>query len=214
MTAIADSDAEPWDVPLSALEHYAYCHRQMALIHVESAWAENIHTVRGDLSHTAVDLPGIRKRAGVVVVRSLPVWSDRHQLRGVCDVVEFNGRLAQPVEYKVGRHLPGGPAELQVAGQALCLIEAGFDVPHGYVYSVAERRRHPVPIDDEALARVVAAATAIRKLLHAASLPLARNDTRCRRCSLRDDCLPEVTDGHPQRPVDLFQPRPLGEWRD
>jgi hypothetical protein len=76
VTAIADSDAEPWDVPLSALEHYAYCHRQMALIRVESAWAENIHTVRGDLSHTAVDLPGIRKRAGVVVVRSLPVWSD------------------------------------------------------------------------------------------------------------------------------------------
>jgi CRISPR-associated exonuclease Cas4 len=107
-----DDGVGPLEVPLSALEHYAYCHRQAALIHVESAWAESIDTVRGDFSHAVVDLPGIRKRAGVVAVRSLPVYSDQHQLRGVCDIVEFEGPLARPVEYKVGRHVPGGPAEL------------------------------------------------------------------------------------------------------
>jgi CRISPR-associated exonuclease Cas4 len=204
---------EGGEVALSALEHYAYCERQTALIHTEGAWSESADTVRGDLSHRAVDLPGMRSRAGLTIVRSLPVWSEVHRLRGICDVVEFDGDTAAPVEYKVGRHQPGGPAELQVGGQALCLIEAGFHVPTGYVYSVAERRRHPVPITDDLLASVVAAAEAVRRILASRRLPVARNDSRCRRCSLREDCLPELTHGRAS-PIDLFTPRPLGRWRD
>jgi CRISPR-associated exonuclease Cas4 len=204
----------PDDIALSALEHYAYCHRQAALIHMESVWADSAATVRGDICHTAVDLPGLRRRSGVLVVRSLPVWSDHHHLRGVCDIVEFEGSTARPVEYKVGRHIPGGPAELQLAGQALCLIEAGFHVPEGAIYSVAERRRHTVIIDASALARVAVAATAIRAMIGATRLPAARNDSRCRRCSLRDDCLPELTDQRPRPTIDLFQPRPAGNWHD
>ncbi|WBB78154.1 CRISPR-associated protein Cas4 [Micromonospora sp. WMMD882] len=215
MTDPADGDPPLVEVPLSALEHYAYCHRQTALIHVEGVWSESADTVRGDLSHRVVDLPGVTKRAGVKVVRSLPVASRAHGLRGVCDVVEFDGRVAVPVEYKVGRYQPGGPAELQLAGQALCLIEAGFDVPTGHIYSVAERRRHPVTIDAAILTRVTEAADAIRRLLASVRLPVARNDTRCRRCSLREDCLPDITDGRTKAaPVDLFTPRPLGPWRD
>lgn len=146
MTEYSEADSGLREVPLSALEHYDYCHRQTALIHVDGVWSENAETVRGDLSHTVVDLPGIQRRRGLTTIRSLPVWSDIHGLRGICDVVEFENRTATPVEYKVGRHQPGGPAELQLAGQALCLIEAGFDVPTGHIYSVTERRRHPVPI--------------------------------------------------------------------
>ncbi|MFJ8690743.1 CRISPR-associated protein Cas4 [Micromonospora wenchangensis] len=202
------------EVPLSALEHYAYCHRQTALIHVEGVWTENVETVRGDLSHTTVDLPGIQRRRGLTTIRSLPVWSHTHGLRGICDVVEFEKNTATPVEYKVGRYKPGGPAELQLGGQALCLLEAGFDVPTGYIYSVAERRRHPIPIDHDLLERVIAATTAVRRLLHTPTLPTARNDARCRRCSLREDCLPELTDGQRQTPPDLLTPRPLGQWRD
>jgi CRISPR-associated exonuclease Cas4 len=203
------------EVPLSALEHYAYCHRQTALIHVEGVWDDSGDTVRGDLSHRAVDLPGVNRRRGVTVVRSLPVSSDIHGLRGVCDIVEFEGRTATPVEYKVGRYMPGGPAQLQVGGQALCLIEAGFDVPTGYVYSVAERRRHPVQIDEVLLAQVKDAAVAVRRLLTDPTLPAARNDSRCRNCSLRDDCLPEITDGHHHAAGrNLLTPQPLGRWRD
>jgi CRISPR-associated exonuclease Cas4 len=204
---------EGGDVPLSALEHYGYCHRQAALIHVENVWADSAETVRGDLSHRAVDLPGIQHKAGTRIVRSMPVWSEVHGLRGVCDVVEFVGRVAAPVEYKVGRHVPGGPAELQLGGQALCLLEAGFEVPTGYIYSVAERRRHPVAIDAELLQRVVAAAAAVRQVLSSRTLPAARNDSRCRRCSLRDDCLPELTSRRDGAGPDLFTPRPLGQWQ-
>lgn len=201
------------EVPLSALEHWAYCPRQMALIHTENVWNENAETVRGDLSHRAVDLPGVRQQAGIVIVRSLPVWSEIHGLRGVCDIVEFQDRTAAPVEYKVGKHMPGGPAELQVAGQALCLLEAGFEVPTGFIYSITERRRHPVHIDDVALAKVVQAATEIRRQLQQQRLPVAVNDARCRRCSLRDDCIPDLTCG-PHVAVDLFAPRPIGQWND
>lgn len=210
----ADSDTNLREVPLSALEHYAYCHRQTALIHVEGVWSENVETVRGDLSHTAVDLPGIQRRRGLTVIRSLPVWSHTHGVRGICDIVEFEKGTATPVEYKVGRYKAGGPAELQLGGQALCLLEAGFEVPTGYIYSVAERRRHAVPVNAELLDRVVAATVAVRRLLEdPAPLP-ARNDTRCRRCSLRKDCLPELTDGRRQAAPDLLTPRPLGQWRD
>ena len=202
------------EVPLSALEHYDYCHRQAALIHVEGVWSQSAETVRGDLSHTAVDLPGIQRRRGRTIIRSLPVWSHTHGLRGICDVVEFEKGTATPVEYKVGHYLPGGPAELQLAGQALCLIEAGFQVPTGHIYSVTERRRHPVPIDAAILERVVSATAAVRQLLTNATLPTARNDARCRKCSLREDCLPELTDGRRQATRDLFTPRPFGQWRD
>jgi CRISPR-associated exonuclease Cas4 len=142
------------------------------------------------------------------------VWSDKHGLRGICDVVEIESGTAAPVEYKVGRYQPGGPAELQLGGQALCLLEAGFDVPTGYIYSVAERRRHPVPITADLLDRVVRATAAIRELLAAPHLPPARNDARCRNCSLREVCLPELTDRRPQTMADLFTPKPLGRWRD
>jgi CRISPR-associated exonuclease Cas4 len=201
-------------VPLSALEHFAYCTRQTALIHVEGIWSENTETVRGDISHAVVDLPGIQRRRGLTTIRSLPVWSDSHGLRGICDVVEFDDRTATPVEYKVGRYQPGGPAELQLGGQALCLLEAGFDVPTGYIYSVAERRRHPVPITTDLLDQVTRAAAAVRALLAAATLPTARNDARCRKCSLRDDCLPELTDGRRRTTPGLLTPRPLGPWHD
>lgn len=214
MTGTDWADGGRREVPLSALEHYAYCRRQAALIHVEAVWSDSADTVHGELSHTAVDLPGIRHRRGVTVVRSLPVWSDVHGLRGVCDVVEFSGGTATPVEYKVGKHYPGGPAELQLGGQAACLIEAGFDVPVGYVYSVAERRRYAVPITADLLDRVARATAALRDLLEAATLPGARNDARCRRCSLREECLPELTDRRRQAPPDLFTSKPLGQWRD
>lgn len=214
MSATDDADSGITEIPLSALEHYAYCHRQTALIHLESVWSDSADTVRGDLSHRLVDLPGITRRAGVAVVRSLPVYSGTHGLRGVCDVVEFTGAVATPVEYKVGRHRPGGPAELQLAGQALCLIEAGFEVPIGHIYSVAERRRHPVTITSTLLIEAVHAADAIRRLLATHQLPPAHNDARCRGCSLRDDCLPEVTHRRGGPSIDLFRPRPLGSWHD
>jgi CRISPR-associated exonuclease Cas4 len=206
--------ARPESVPLSALEHVDYCHRQAALIHLEATWTENVDTVRGDLAHHAVDLPAVRRRRGITVIRSLPVYSQADGLHGICDLVEFTGHTATPVEYKVGPYQPGGPADVQLAGQAACLAEAGFVVPVGYVYSATDRRRHQVVISKGLLERMRQAVEAMRALLAQYTLPPARNDTRCRRCSLRDDCLPELTHRRGSRTLDLFTPRRLGSWRD
>jgi len=198
-------------VPLSALEHVDCCLRQAALIHVEATWAESVDTVRGDLVHQGVDLPGVRRRRGTTVIRALPVHSQVYGLHGVCDLVEFSGQRAMPVEYKAGPYRPGGPADVQLAGQAACLAEAGFHAPVGYLYSATDRRRHEVPISAALLDRMQQAAVVMRALLADDRLPPARNDARCRRCSLRDDCLPELTH-HSHRKVDLFTPRRLGTW--
>ncbi|MCW2915859.1 MAG: CRISPR-associated exonuclease, Cas4 family [Actinomycetia bacterium] len=208
---LADGTLE--SIPLAALEHVAYCRRQAAMIHVEATWADSVDTVRGDLAHQAVDLPGAKRRRGLTSVRSLPVRSRRYGLHGICDLVEIELLHATPVEYKVGPYRPG-PADLQVAGQAVCLIEAGYHVPTGYVYSATDHRRHEVTVTDDLIAAMAAAAEDMRALLIADRLPAARNDRRCRRCSLRDDCLPELT--HTPAPVttDPFTPRPLGKWRD
>jgi len=200
-------------VPLSALEHVAYCERQAALIHVEAAWADSADTVRGDLAHRAVDLPGIRRRRDMTMIRALPVHSGRHGLHGICDLVEITGAVAVPVEYKAGRYHPGGPADLQLAGQAICLSEAGYQVPAGYLYSAADRRRHEVPITADLISRALTAADRMRVLLGRDRMPAACNDRRCQRCSLRDDCLPEITCS-PSHPIDLFTARPPGVWRD
>ncbi|MFF4772554.1 CRISPR-associated protein Cas4 [Microtetraspora fusca] len=216
MTTADEADGgidEPVSIPLSALEHVTYCRRQAALIHVEATWADSVDTVRGDLAHAAVDLPGTRRRRDVIAVRSLPVRSRVYGLHGVCDLVEIRGEQATPVEYKVGPYHPDGPADVQLAGQATCLAEAGYAVPVGYIYSAADRKRHEVPIAEDLVNRVREAIARMRALLVEDRLPAAHNDRRCRRCSLRDDCMPELTHTR-NRAIDLFTIRPLGAWRD
>lgn len=104
-------------VPISALEHYAYCPRQAALIHVDAYFDSNVDTVRGDLAHAAVDEAGAgRDRRRQRVWRSLPVWSETLGIHGVCDVVQFGADGPLPIEHKSGTYRRGGPADLQVAG--------------------------------------------------------------------------------------------------
>ncbi|MCP2166773.1 CRISPR-associated protein Cas4 [Goodfellowiella coeruleoviolacea] len=210
----ADDDLDrPRSIPLSALEHHAYCARQAALIHVESYFESNVDTVRGDLAHAAVDRGGAGEdRRGQRVWHSLPVWSHALGLHGICDVVRFDADGPTPVEHKSGAYRPGGPADLQVAGQVLCLREM-FDapVPVGVVFSNGDRRRHEVVVDTALEQRVVNTANALRELLDSTDLPAPVHDARCTRCSLRPGCLPEVP---AQVLGGLFAPRPLGDWND
>lgn len=111
-------------VSLSSLEHHAYCPRQAGLILLEQTWTDDVATVRGTLLHQRVDTPGNHGRGTVRTLHALPVWSDHHGLTGICDTVELHddGRIL-PIEHKSGRYVPGGPADLQVAAQAMCLEE-------------------------------------------------------------------------------------------
>ncbi|MCY3920065.1 MAG: CRISPR-associated protein Cas4 [Chloroflexi bacterium] len=191
--------ATPWDaqelldVPISAIEHFSYCPRQCALIHVEQTFEENVFTVRGRISHERVDSGETENRPGVRVLRGLPLWSERLGLRGKADVVELRPDAPPfPVEYKVGRRRPPH-ADLQLCAQALCLEDMlGTEIPEGAIYSHAERRRYRIRLTDTLRQRTVALVAEIREQLRDQSLPPAVDDARCPPCSLVNACLPQV----------------------
>ena len=145
-------------VPISALEHFSYCPRQCALIHVEQTFDENVFTVRGRLSHERADLGETTAPRGVRQLRALPLWSDEYGLIGKADVVELHPEGPVPVEYKVGRShwwprgapalragaLPGGDVRRAGPGRRALLVRDegdGFVSPSTRSYGNA--RLHP-----------------------------------------------------------------------
>ena len=196
-------------IPLSALQHWGYCPRQMALIHLDQVWQGNLHTDRGDRDHQRViEGPDTNLPDGGRLERSLPLWSERLGLSGIADTVEFRGDgTLYPVEYKHGRMKPARHDDLQLAAQALCLEEMfGKPVPCGAIYHVASRRRREVVIDDDLRSAVIKAAEACRTILSSNVLPAPVFDRRCTECSLRPACLPEVNPYRPS-PDWLFSPQ-------
>lgn len=188
-------DADP--LPLSALQHWAYCPRQCGLIHLEQAFDDNLHTQRGQAVHAQVDQPGVELRQGLRIERALPVWHDALGLIGKADVVEFErDGTPYPVEYKHGsRHKAADIAacdDVQLAAQAMCLESmTGRAVNEGALYYASSRRRRIVPITDELRCRVAQAAAEVRAMLAAGRLPGVTSDARrCKACSLRDRCQP------------------------
>ena len=146
--------AEPLDpIPLSALQHWCYCPRQCALIHIEQVFAENIYTQRGQALHKREDDPGFEVRDGLRVERALPLFCDSLGLVGKADVVEFlPDGTPYPVEHKHGsRHKRADIAacdDVQLAAQAMCLEEMfGRPVPEGALYYASSRRRRVVAVD-------------------------------------------------------------------
>lgn len=186
----ADADL----VPLSALQHYTYCLRQCALIHVEQAWSENLYTLRGNRAHERVDEVTSEVRDGVRTERALPLFSDRHGLIGRADVVEFPASgVPYPVEHKVGPRRARRADEVQLCAQAVCLEEMfRTEVPEGALYHARSRRRRTVAFTDELRARTLAIVPAVRAMLCDRRLPPPVNDARCPRCSLIETCMPGV----------------------
>ncbi len=189
-------------VPLSALQHWAYCPRQCGLIHLDQAFDDNVHTLRGQAVHKRVDRPDVASVNGVKVEHALPLWHDRLGLIGKGDVVEFDkvGR-PYPVEYKHGsRHKAADIAacdDLQLAGQAMCLeAMTGFPVFEGAIYYASSKRRRVVPLDSALRARVETVAEQVRTMLMSQELPMPLSGVtaaqRCKGCSLRDRCQPEA----------------------
>lgn len=178
---------------ISALEHYSYCPRQCALIHVEQTFDENLYTLRGRAVHERVDEPVGEFQEDVRVERALPLWSKRLGLIGKADVVEFHGVTPYPVEYKHGSKREREHDDLQLCAQAICLEEmTEKPVSKGAIFYHSSRRRREVEFSD-ALRNEVGRATAeIRKMLGEKTLPEPVNDSRCRHCSLKESCMPEV----------------------
>ncbi len=196
--AAGDAEDDADAIPLSALQHYLFCPRQCALIHVERLWAENVLTVEGRILHERSSKPGRRaERGDHRVAYGMPLGSRALGIAGVADVVELvrdGGRWRPyPVEYKRGRPKAHRADEVQLCAQALCLEEMfAAPVPEGALFYGKTRRRTAVPFDDElrALTRRVALET--RALIAAGRTPRPVYEARrCDACSLRELCRPK-----------------------
>lgn len=213
---MTDFDTSQWQdaelVQIAALQHYSYCPRQCALIHVEQCFDENIHTLRGRAVHKQVDIPETERQNGVRIERASPLYHDGLGLIGKADVVEFHGdgRIV-PVEYKHGRKKISPHDQLQLAAQALCLEAMnGLDIPEGSLYYYSSRRRLTVPIDQPLRARLEQTISAVRQLQQTWQLPPPVNDKRCAQCSLKESCQPQlIADARriKQQHAQLFRPQ-------
>lgn len=200
-TAVTDVDMRMDDdafVPISALQHYLYCPRQCALIHVEQLWAESKHTAEGRILHERADKPQTERRRNVRTVTALPLTDPALGLTGIADVVEFHHDAASddervfPIEYKRGRPKAHRADEVQLCAQALCLESMlHCPVPEGALFYGETRRRMDVVFDTalRELTRSTIAAT--RAMLMSLRTPSAEYvPKRCDACSLIDLCQP------------------------
>lgn len=191
---------------LSGIQHFHYCRRQWALIHIESLWKENVLTISGDIMHTkAHDHNSTEKRKDLITTRGMPVFSHTMRIRGVCDVVEFYtdengvslfGRkglwLPRPVEYKRGKPKIGDEDRLQLCAQAICLEEMLLCPPieTAYMFYGETRRRETVDLTHELRESVRRIFAEMHGLFARATTPKVGNTKKCSNCSFKDICLP------------------------
>ena len=181
-------------LPISALQHWLFCPRQCALIHVERQWAENAYTAEGRILHERADEGRPESRDGVRTLRSVQLASEALGLHGVADVVELRGSAPFPVEYKRGRPKAHRADEVQLCAQALCLEEmTGHGVPEGALFYGKNRRRKVVAMDDDLRGLTCSVAAEARQALGDGVLPApVFEPKKCGACSLVELCRPEA----------------------
>ena len=191
---------------LSGIQHFRFCRRQWALIHIENLWAENVRTVDGELMHERAHDSGLReKRAGVIVTRDLAISSPTLGASGACDVVEFRksadgiplpgeeGRFRPyPVEYKHGS--PDEADLWQLCAQVICLEEMLVtDIPQADIYYGALHVRKTYDIGQTLRDDVENAVSEMNSLMKRGHTPKVRPQKACRSCSLYDICQPGLS---------------------
>ncbi|MBI9080884.1 MAG: CRISPR-associated protein Cas4 [Pseudodesulfovibrio sp.] len=185
-------------LPLSALQHYMYCPRQCALIHVEKVWIENRFTTEGRLLHLRADSGASGRRGGIAEDRTVPIRSQRLGLYGITDVVEMRPgpdgqKIPYPVEYKRGSPKIEDWDRAQLCAQAICLEEMlGVTIRHGAIFYGKPRRRERVTLDNELRDAVERNCNAMHVMIESGTIPVANFGTRCRGCSLKEACMPKT----------------------
>jgi len=196
-------------LPISAVKQYAYCRRRFALIFIDGEWGSNYKIVEGDILHEKVNDPFFNEKRGARhISRSVPVFSDKLNLYGVADIVEFlkdaNGikigtkpglwRI-NPIEYKNGKPEKSGADNFQLCAQALCLEEMfSTKIETGDIYYGKLRKRVSVKLTDELKEKTAAIVGDINSLLESATIPLRPDGQNCSLCSLAEICVPAIFD--------------------
>lgn len=186
-------------MPLSALQHYLFCPRQCALIHVEQSWAEDGATAEGRLLHERTDAGKPDRRQGIKILRSLTIRSFTLGVTGKADVVELHGATPYPVEYKRGRPKTHRADEVQLCAQAICLEEMfGMPVPEGALFYGETRRRTIVAFDTGLRALTAGVAADTQKMITAGTTPPPIYTPACEKCSMQEICRPQRLEKPPR----------------
>ncbi|MCU0078127.1 CRISPR-associated protein Cas4 [Extibacter muris] len=192
---------------ISGIQHFQFCRRQWALIHIEQQWEENVHTVVGELMHKKVHDPYLsEKRKDVMIARALPVYSREMGVSGECDVVEFqkaedgvtlHGHRGvyriYPIEYKKGKPKSSEEDIIQLAAQCMCLEEMfSAVINEGAIFYGETRKRERVDITDDIRRKVRAMFQEMHLYFERGYTPKVKWSKKCNGCSLKDICLPKL----------------------
>ncbi len=193
---------------LNGIQHFIFCKRQWALIYIESEWAENGDTMLGHFIHERVDDPYYEeKRKGKIIVRAMPIISRKLGFIGRCDAVEFiKSEMGIPVrnydglwkinvvEYKKGKPKRNISDVSQLAAQAMSLEEMFHTrIDKGYIYYKGNNSRMEVEFTEELKNKVIETALEMNRLYKLHITPKSEFSQKCRRCSLREKCMPRLT---------------------
>ena len=197
---------------LSGIQHYMFCPRQWALIHIEQQWAENKLTTEGNILHQNVDNPFYRQKNGdAITLRSLHIASKELGLYGITDAVELIPSASPenaithnhykgywkpyPVEYKRGHRKPDERDEVQLAAQVLCLEEMyGINITYGALYYNEVKHREIINISEPLRRTTRQCAKQMHEIFKTGIMPKANKKRHCKNCSLKDICIPEMSD--------------------
>lgn len=192
---------------MSGIQHFSFCKRQWALIHIEQQWEENIHTALGKLDHARCHDGDIyEKRGDILTIRNLRVVSHHLHLAGNCDVVEFrkdpqgisiqycDGKWKpMPVEYKHGHSKTNDADRLQLCAQVIALEEMlSCEIYEAALYYAETRRREIVEISEELRTKTQDMADEMWKYFQRGLTPKVKTGKYCKACSLYDLCLPRL----------------------
>jgi CRISPR-associated exonuclease Cas4 len=183
---------------LSALQHYVFCKRQCALIHIEQVWTENLLTAEGRIMHDKADTAEKESRGDIRIEYGVPLRSFRLGLIGKADVVEFhkqsNRWIPFPVEYKRGKPKADDCDKVQLCAQAICLEEMlSIAVENGALFYGRTHRRMDVVFDDKLRHETEDAAKKVRALIDSGMTPKAEYSKKCLKCSLYTLCMPKIS---------------------
>lgn len=201
------TDSEEDYLLLSGLQHFAFCRRQWALIHVENQWEENFHTIDGALMHEkAHDREFEESRGDVLIKRGVSVYSAELGISGQCDVLEYHRGhegipltnreglwQPYPVEYKRGKPKEGNADILQLCAQAMCLeTMLCCQIPEGALYYGETKRRECVLFSEELRNQVKDMLAQMHDLYKRGHTPKVKPKKACNSCSLKELCLPRL----------------------
>ncbi|HOM69627.1 MAG TPA: CRISPR-associated protein Cas4 [Smithellaceae bacterium] len=202
-------------IQLSSLQHYAFCPRQCALIHVEQVWSENLLTAEGRIMHEHVHEEGDESRGDVRIERGVSLRSLQLGLIGKVDVIEYHRQAdgtwqAFPVEYKRGKPKPDDSDKVQLCAQAMCLEEMlNVHIPAGALFYGKTRRRLDVEFDEALRRETQGVAQKAHELIESGQTPKPVYAKRCESCSLIAACMPKTI--QKKRSVDSYLKRMLDE---